>query len=135
MKTFLKSALCVALGLLVTATVQAQDKKIDPTGKWSYTSPGRDGATRTNSFTLKLVDGKLTGAVVGRQQETPIEDAVIKGDEISFKVTREFNGNKMVSKYTAKIAGDTMKGKWSTDRGGQAREREFEAKREKAKKE
>ncbi len=135
MKTFLKSVLCVAVGLLVTANVHAQDKKIDPTGKWSYTSPGRDGATRTNSFTLKLVDGKLTGAVSGRQQETPIEDAVIKGDEVSFKVTREFNGNKMVSKYTAKISGDTMKGKTSSDRGGETREREFEAQREKAKKE
>jgi len=135
MKTFLKSVLCVAAGLLLTANVHAQDKKIDPTGKWTYTSPGRNGATRTNSFTLKLVEGKLTGAVSGRQQKTPIEKAMIKGDEISFQVTREFNGNKLVSKYTAKIAGDTMKGKTSTDRGGQAREREFEAKREKAKKE
>ena len=135
MKTLLKSVLCVAVGLVLTANVHAQDKKIDPAGKWSYTTPGRDGATRTNSFTLKMVEGKLTGTVSGRQQETPIEDAMIKGDEISFQVTREFNGNKMVSKYTAKIAGDTMKGKWSTDRGGQAREREFEAKREKAKKE
>lgn len=132
MKTFLKSILCAAVGLFLATGAHAEDKKVDPTGKWTYTSPGRDGATRTNSITLKLSDGKLTGAIAGRQQDTPIEDATLKGDEVSFKVTREFNGNKMVSTYTAKISGDTMKGKAAFNRGGEVMEREFEAKREKA---
>ena len=134
MKVLLKTSLGLALGLLLAGSATAQDKKADPTGKWTWTSAGRDGATRTNVLVLKLEGEKLTGTVSGRQQDTAIEEAKIKGDEISFQVTREFNGNKMVSKYTAKIAGDTMKGKSSFDRNGEVQEREFEAKREVAKK-
>lgn len=134
MKALLKTSLCLAVGLLLAGSATAQDKKIDPNGKWTWTAPGRDGAVRTNVLTLKLEGDKLTGTVSGRQQDTAIEEAKIKGDEVSFQVTREFNGNKMVSKYTAKIAGDTMKGKSATDRNGEVQEREFEAKREVAKK-
>ena len=149
MKAFLKTSLCLAVGLLLAGSASAQDKKVDPNGKWTWTSEGRDGAMRTNSITLKLEGDKLTGAVTGMRggrggggggagggapQETPIEEAKIKGDEITFQVTREGQNGKMVSKYTAKIAGDTLKGKWTLDRNGDVMEREFEAKREAAKK-
>ncbi len=149
MKAFLKTSLCLAVGLLLAGSASAQDKKVDPNGKWTWTSEGRDGALRTNSITLKLEGDKLTGAVTGMRggrggggggagggapQETPIEEAKIKGDEITFQVTREGQNGKMVSKYIAKIAGDTLKGKWTLDRNGDVMEREFEAKREAAKK-
>lgn len=151
MKALFKTTLCLVAGLLIAANASAQDKKIDPNGKWTWTTEGRQGGMRTNSITLKLEGDKLTGTIAGVRrggggggagggagaaavQETPIEEAKIKGDEITFQVTREFNGNKMVSKYTAKIAGDTLKGKWTVDRNGEAMEREFEAKREPAKK-
>lgn len=144
MKALFKTTLCLAAGLLIAATASAQDKKVDPNGKWTWTTEGREGGMRTNSITLKLDGDKLTGTIAGMRrggagggapQETPLEEAKLKGDEISFHVTREFNGNKMVSKYTAKIAGDTLKGKWSIDRNGEVMEREFEAKRAAAKKE
>lgn len=145
MKSLFKTTLCLAAGLLIAATASAQEKKVDPTGKWTWTTEGRQGGMRTNSITLKLEGDKLTGTITGMRrggggagggapEETPIEEAKIKGDEISFQVTREWNGNKMVSKYTAKLAGDTLKGKWSIDRNGETMEREFEAKREPAKK-
>ncbi len=149
MKALLKTTLCLAAGLLIAASATAEDKKIDPNGKWTWTAEGRDGALRTNSITLKLEGDKLTGAVTGMRgggggggggqgggapRETPIEEAAIKGDEVSFQVTREGQNGKMVSKYTAKIAGDMMKGKWSLDRNGEVMEREFEARREVAKK-
>lgn len=146
MKALFKTTLCLAAGLLIAATASAQDKKVDPNGKWTWTTEGREGGMRTNSITLKLDGDKLTGTIAGMRrggggggggapQETPLEEAKLKGDEISFQVTREWNGNKMVSKYTAKIAGDTLKGKWSIDRNGEVMEREFEAKRAAAKKE
>ena len=146
MKALFKTTLCLAAGLLLTATATAEDKKVDPNGKWTWTTEGRQGGMRTNSLSLKLDGDKLTGTIAGMQrggggagggapQETPIEEAKLKGDEISFQVTREFNGNQMVSKYTAKIAGDTLKGKWSIERNGEVMEREFEAKRVAAKKE
>jgi hypothetical protein len=89
---------------------------------------------------LKLTGDKLTGTMTGRRrqggdepQDTPIEDAVLKGDEISFKVTREFNDNKFVTKYMGKITGDTLKGKAEFDRNGETQSRDWEAKRQAAK--
>lgn len=138
MKSFLKTALYIAIGCLMVASSNATDKKVDPTGTWTWTMEGRNGQTRTNTLVLKLEGDKLTGHVVGRgrqgnQSETPIEDAKIKGEEVNFNVTREFNGNKFVTKYAAKISGDTMKGKVTFGRNGETRDREFEAKRKAAK--
>lgn len=125
---------------LMAFSVQAQDKKVDPTGTWTWTSQGRGGGQeRKSTLKLKLEGEKLTGAMVtpGRQggdpRETPIEDGKIKGDEISFTITREFNNNKMVFKYSGKVSGDTLKGKIDSERDGQTRSRDWEAKREAAK--
>lgn len=79
---------------------------------------------------MKVEDGKLSGTVSGRNGETAIEDAKLAGDEVSFSVTREFNGNKMVIKYSGKVSGDTIKGKSESQRDGQPQSRDWEAKRE-----
>jgi len=66
----------------------------------------------------------------GQARETAIENGKIKGDEISFSVTREFNNNKMVSKYNGKLSGDTIKGKVEMERNGESQPaRDWEAKR------
>jgi hypothetical protein len=84
--------------------------------------------------TLKLnQDGeKLTGTITGRQgNETEIEDGKVKDDAVSFKVTREFNGNEVVMKYQGKLAGDTIKGDTKFERDGEEQTREWAAKRDK----
>jgi len=102
--------------------------------------PGRDGGPgRTNTLTLKLDGDKLTGKVStpgrdGQARETEIADAKLKGAEISFTVTREFNGNKMVFKYNGKVTASTIKGKIESERDGQPQSRDWEAKREAVKK-
>ena len=69
--------------------------------------------------------------MVGRNnQETAIEEATFKDNEVAFLVTRERNGQKNVTKYKGKLDGDVIKGK--SERGG--KERDWEAKREKAEK-
>ena len=50
--------------------------------------------------------------------------------EISFQVTREMNGNKVTTKYTGKVNGDTIKGKSESQRDGQAQSRDWTAKKE-----
>jgi len=57
------------------------------------------------------------------------ENGKIKGDEISFTVTREFNGNKRTMKYNGKITADAIKGKTEFERNGEAQSRDWEAKR------
>jgi len=97
---------------------------------------GKDGAVKDAVVVLKnpkLEGDKLTGALSGRNAETPSANAALKGDEISFEVTREFNGNKMTSTYKGKLSGDSIKGKIESTRDGQAQSRDWDAKREAAK--
>ncbi len=135
MKTKLRSFLHVTVCALVALTLSAQadDKKPDPTGTWTWTQQGQNNQSRTVTAKLKLEGEKLTGTVSGRQSDTAIENGKIDKDEISFTVTREFNNMKLVSKYTAKISGDTLKGKISSERNGQTQSRDWDAKREAAK--
>jgi hypothetical protein len=129
--------IAAALFLLAGITAQAQDKKADPTGTWTWTMQGRDGGPgREQSLKLKVEGDKLTGAIVspardGGTRETKIENAKITGEEISFDVTREFGGNSMTSKYKGKVSGDTITGKISTERNGETRDRDWTAKRKK----
>ena len=128
----------VSLAALVVTSAQAADKKADPTGTWTWSVPGRNGGdARTSTLKLKADGDKLTGKVSspgrdGQARETEIEDGKIKGDEVSFKVVREFNGNKFTTKYNGKVAEDAIKGKVEIDRGqGDPVSRDWEAKREK----
>jgi len=118
--------LCFAPGILA----RAEDKKSDPTGTWKWSFTGQNGQTRETTLKLKLDGDKLTGTVSGRGGETAIEGAKMQGEEISFQVTREFNGNKVTSKYTGKLSGDSIKGKMEFERNGQPQSRDWEAKRE-----
>lgn len=65
---------------------------------------------------------------------TEISDGKVKGDEISFAVVREWNGNKFTMKYSGKVSADVIKGKIESERDGNVRSREWEAKRDVAKK-
>jgi hypothetical protein len=135
---FLHTGLCAALLLGAVALVRGEDQKTDPTGTWSWTTPGRNGGPdRKMTLKLKLEGDKVTGKLVtpGRGDqttETEIKDGKIKDGEVSFSVTRERGGNTMVTKYTFKVSGDTIKGKTSMERNGEAgTQRDWEAKRDK----
>ena len=109
---------------------QAADKP-DPTGTWKWTVTFND-QTRDITLKLKLDGDKLTGAILGRDnQETKIDDATFKDGEIAFSVTRERNGQKNTTKYKGKLDGDTIKGKSEMTRDGNTTDREWNAKREK----
>ncbi len=131
-------ATCAVLTLGAAAQAQAADATA--TGTWTWTRAGRNGG-EAQKLTLKLkVEGeKLTGALTspGRQGGDPVKTEIsegkVKGDEISFSVTREVNANKMTTKYSGKVSADTIKGKTESERNGQAQSRDWEAKREVAK--
>lgn len=134
----LKMGLCAVLALGFLAEAKAADAKAD--GTWIWTMQGRNGGPdRKMTLKLKTEGQKLTGKMItpGRDNanvETEIKEGTVKGDEISFKVVREFQGNSMTSKYTGKVTADLIKGKIETERDGQARSRDWEAKREVEKK-
>jgi hypothetical protein len=103
----------VILVIALSLTARAEDKKeanIDGTWKWNYKT--RDGKDAEAAVKLKRDGEKVTGVYIARAgDETPIADGKVKGDEISFTVTREIGGEKMDFKYTGKVEGDTITGK------------------------
>ena len=113
-----------------TSVVQAEDKP-DPTGTWKWTTMRGDQA-RESTLKLKLEGDKLTGTMVGRNnQETAIEEASFKDGQVVFSVSRERQGQKITTKYTGKLEGDTLKGKYEFERNGEKTSRDWEAKRSK----
>lgn len=77
----------------------------DVSGKWKaeFTTP--DGTQRTNTFTFKVDGGKLSGTVAGAQDETPIQNGKVNGDEISFTAERPFG----TFTYSGKASGGEIK--------------------------
>ena len=86
------------------ATVRKSSPSIDPSGvyEWKGQMPG--------VLTLALKDEVLTGTLVTRGKETPISDAVMQDDQISFSVTsQEFRG--VALDFEATVTGDGIRGK------------------------
>jgi len=129
MRRLFAAALVVTLAGSVGAL--RADDKANPTGTWKWTVM-RNNQSRETTLKLKSDGDKLTGAMVGQNgQETPIEDGQFKDGEVSFKVTRERQDNKITTKYSGKVSGDTIKGKIESERNGQPQSRDWEAKRAK----
>jgi hypothetical protein len=122
-----KAALRFALvGLIATVLVWAADV----TGKWTAEVQGRGGNTMTVTMNLKADGNTLTGTVSGRNGDTDISDGKIDGNNLSFTVVREFNGNQFKQNYKGTLDGDTIHFTVTMEGGqGQGRSRQFDAKR------
>ena len=107
--------LAVVFGLAAVAA--------DVNGKWVTEAQGQRGP---QTFTLKADGGKLTGTVEGgRGGPTEIQEGTVSGDNVSFKVVREFNGNKMTMNYKGTVSATEIKFQMTMEGGqgnGQARE-------------
>jgi hypothetical protein len=79
----------------------------DATGKWTGEVQGRNGTMNVN-LNLKADGAKLTGTVGGMNGDTDISDGKVDGDNVSFTVVREFNGNQIKQNYKGKLDGDTI---------------------------
>ena len=99
MKKLLAASLFFALS---TAAALAADFN----GKWTADVPSRQGGTMTTTFTLTVADGKVTGSMGSQMGDAPISNGKVDGDNISFDVVREFNGNSITLKYAGKAQAD-----------------------------
>jgi hypothetical protein len=136
MKAHLKSLAAVLAAFCLTVVAFAADAS--PNGTWKWTIQGRQGGQGFDqTLKLELKDGALTGTLLGVQgnqfsvPDSPISDASFKDGTIKFSVTREFNGNKLTTKYEGKIEGDAIKGSYERPglNGGDPVKREWDAKR------
>jgi hypothetical protein len=113
-------------GCVATMTMMAADV----TGKWTAEMPGRDGNMMTTTMNLKADGGTVTGTVSGRRGDSDITAGKVDGNNVSFDVVREFNGNKMTSHYVGTLDGDTIHFTIKMEGGqGGGMERKLEAKR------
>ena len=115
--------LIAAMAVLLVMTASAADVS----GKWVGQMPTRDGNTREATFDLKASGDKLTGTMSGPQGGIEIKDGKVSGNDISFKVPLEFNGNSFVLIFKGTISGDQIK--FTRGREGAEQTQEFTAKR------
>lgn len=120
MRNWLLAAALVS-GLALTASAA------DVTGKWTAQMPGRNGETREVTYNFKADGDKLTGAMSMPMGDREIKDGKVSGDQISFKVPLEFNGNSIVLVFKGEVSGDTIK--FTRGREGSDQTQEFTAKR------
>jgi hypothetical protein len=120
MKLKVLLALAMALAFFTTGAFAA-----DVTGKWTAEMKGRDGETRTQTFNFKQKGDKLTGSVSNPMGEREISEGKVDGDNISFVMKFERDGNEMKIPYTGKVVGDEIQFKTESPRGT----REFTAKK------
>ncbi len=81
----------------------------DVNGKWKAEFQTPNGDTRTSIFTFKAEGQTLTGTVESPRGVANIQEGKISGDDVSFVVIRNFNGNEFKMKYKGKVAGDEIK--------------------------
>jgi hypothetical protein len=133
----------VTLMLVVAFALMAADI----TGKWVAEQPGRNGGPpRQTTFDLKVDGTTLTGTITGGMgggrrggggggggggapQAREISDGKVDGNNITFTVKMEFNGNTMVTKYEGTLSGDELKLKVTRDMGNGPMTNEMTAKR------
>ena len=147
MKTSYKllAALCVASltsAVVPTVSVAAEMGGMmagSPAGTWKFTGPGRGGNPgMEQSIVLEYKDGKLTGTTVASEgprgpiPAVAISDASFKDGVVAFSTSRETPNGARVTKFTGKLAGDTITGSMeSPGRDGAAQKTDWLAKRSK----
>lgn len=111
---------------------EAKRAGANATGTWTWTLSLPSGQSFEQTLRLKQEGDKLTGVMVRANNETPIQEASLKDGNIAFQVTRERNGQTFTSKYQGKLSGDSIKGKITSNFGGEDRTFDWDAKRAKA---
>jgi len=132
MKPIKTIARYATIGLLLFTATLAQAANVE--GEWTWTSPSGSVSDRPTTLTLKLDGDKLGGTLAapdpeGKIVETPISDASLDGDSLTFYVVREVLGISVASRYTGKVSSDRITGKVENTKSGQSVTHDWEAKR------
>ena len=130
MKAILSMA--VVLGLCGLAGA-AEDKAVDPVGKWKceYEIGGQQ---RTSTLEIKKDGDNITGTMSwSDQKDEKLKDPKFKDGKLTFTAVRKLAGmdDGITIEYSLTIDGDKLKGKGSSEFGGEKREWDIEGKREK----
>ncbi len=124
--------------LVATHSSLAADQQEKPaattntvTGKWTYILEVSLDTALDFTAEFKQDGEKVTGFVMVQELKTAIEKGKLKDGQFTFEIPREYGGVKFMSRYTGKLAGDTLKGKIVSGAAPVERTYEWSAKREK----
>ena len=106
MRNIIFSAL-FAIGLTLITAVGVQAQKT-VAGEWdaAFNTPG---GTQSLKLILKVDGEKLTGTAKRSRGDVPIT-GTIRGEDITFGYTIDYNGNALTITFSGKVKGDTMSG-------------------------
>jgi hypothetical protein len=111
------------LGLcLLTPAARAAEPvapTLEGTWRWNFVMP--DGTTNRPKLKFSVEDGQLSGTTSFRSgTQAPVTNLVVNGDQISFQVIRQRNGEDIVTAYSGKWSDKIIKGKiesnWAGDK-------------------
>ena len=130
MKAILSAALILGLCGLADA---ADNKAVDPVGTWKceYEIGGQQ---RTSSLKIKKDGDNLTGTMSWPDKdEAKLKDLKVREGTLSFSAVRKLPGmdNSIDIEYKLTIDGDQIKGKGTSDYGGEKRDWDIKATRQK----
>lgn len=89
-----------ALVLLAGSSLLAADL----TGKWVVTPP----ANNETAYYITARGDAFTGYLSQGQNNLPITDGKLDGDNVAFNIVRSVNGTDVKTAYTAKLSGETL---------------------------
>ena len=130
---------CGSFGLALFSPVFAAEKperaSATPTnsvtGKWTYTLDVSLDTALDFIAEFKQEGENVTGSVTVQEMKTAIEKGRFKAGQLTFEIPREYGGVKFMSRYSGKLAGDTIKGKILSGTAPVERTYVWSAKREK----
>jgi hypothetical protein len=131
-EAIMKAMLSLALVLGACGLASAvDDKAVDPVGTWKCEYE-IGGMQRTATLTIKKDGDKLAGTMSWPdQKDEKVKDLKLSESTLSFSAVRKFMGNELTVEYKFTVDGDKLKGKGAAEVGGEKREFDIEAKREK----
>ena len=101
--------------LLLAMAVVTMAQNPGAVGSWDLTIDSPQGK-RTVQLVIKQEGDKLVGVMRSQRGDRPLDSVTVKGNEITFKMTAQVQGQDMVFTYTGTIEKDSMKG--DADFGG-----------------
>ena len=105
-KVFLLAVLAIGFVLVGAGSMSAQKATVD--GEWDA-SMNTPGGPRPFKLVFKVEGEKLAGTAKRQNGDVPVAGTV-KGDDISFSYTIDYNGNAVTLSFTGKIKGDAISG-------------------------
>ena len=127
----MKAILSAIFVLGLCGLAGAQGDKADPVGTWKCEYE-IGGQKRTATLTITKDGDKVAGTMSWPdQKEAKLKDVKLKDGELTFAAERVFMDNKIPIEYKFTVTGDKLKGKGTSDFGGQKQEFDIEGKREK----